>query len=49
MIVVSELTGEPQLDRRCVSRLGTDELADAGFLRWLPEYGGQRLRGEGGQ
>ena len=39
MIAVSELSGELNSDRRGVSRLGTDELADAGFLRRLPEYG----------
>ncbi len=47
MIAVSELSGELNFDRRCVSRLGTDELADAECLRLLPEYGGQRLRRRG--
>ena len=27
--------------------LGTDELGDAGSLRPLPKYGGQRLQGQG--
>ena len=47
MIAVSELSGELNFDRRCVSRLGTDELAMPGSYACSPSTVGSACEGEG--